>query len=129
VCAKLREGGKDPCPQLERAAVGAVTYRDFSVQPEQDILSDSDVAAVHVEYLGLLTDCLVQAVKRGELDTGARLELSWTITNQGRAEGLGSAPPIDQQPVEACLRRALELFRYPPYRGERRNLTLPLAVE
>jgi len=129
VCAKLHALPDSPtCRSLEQQAVGHVTYRDFSRGRPRPELSEDEIREVHAEYLPLLTDCLLAAARAEEATPGDTFELSWTITNDGRTVRLEIDPPLEGEALGRCFAASLEVFRYPRFRGERRNVIVPLAV-
>lgn len=130
VCQKLRrQAGAPACDRLEKEAVGFVTFRDFSAGPVRAKLSPEEMGEVHAEYLPLLSGCLARAARMGEVEAGEAYELDWAVHNDGRAVRFKCSPEIDGLELGRCFRRALDMFRYPRYRGERRNVTVPLTVE
>jgi hypothetical protein len=130
VCAKLRrKSGVPSCLRLEKSTVGFMTFRDFSTGPTRAKLSKVEMGEVHAEYLPLLSGCLAKAARRGEAELGETFELDWAVRNDGRAVRFMCNPSVDGLELGKCFRRALDMFRYPRYRGERRNVTVPLAVK
>ncbi|MBW1811603.1 MAG: hypothetical protein JRJ87_25675 [Deltaproteobacteria bacterium] len=129
VCNKLRtEFGTRICYVIEKKTTGFPTYRDFSSGKLESKLSRKQIKAVHSEYLHLLTNCLTDSVKNGEVENGEKFELDWAVTNEGRAVRFKYNPVADPDNIGKCFKEALEIFRYPRYRGQRQNITLPLAV-
>jgi len=130
VCRKLlKQSGDASCRELEQRTVGFVTYWDFSKGKRRSYLSHGDIREVHEEYVPLLSQCLVRAVKSGEAERGEEYKLSWTVHNNGTAKNLECWPATDEYDLGGCFKEALTVFRYPRYRGERQNITLPLVVE
>jgi hypothetical protein len=129
VCAKLREkAGSPSCGRLEKNAVGFMTFKDFSAGPARSKLSKAEMGEVHAEYLPLLSDCLATAARAGEAEPGETFELDWAVRNDGRAVRFQCQPAVDGLRLGECFREALDKFRYPRYRGERQNVTVPLSV-
>jgi hypothetical protein len=129
VCAKLRrKSGVPSCLRLEQSTVGFMTFRDFSAGPTRSKLTKAEMGEVHADYLPLLSGCLAQAARRGEAEPGETFELDWAVRNDGRAIRFQCNPPVDGLQLGECFKKALDIFRYPRYRGERRNVTVPLAV-
>ncbi len=127
-CRALRsKNGPGACLKLEKKSTGSATFTDFSRRHVKGMLSKTAIAEVHREYLPLLQACLSTAAKRREVQPGDNFELFWAITNQGRTDRF-QCRPSDSQELNACFRRALEIFRYPRYAGERRTVTLPMTV-
>jgi hypothetical protein len=129
VCNKLQaEFGARTCYEIEKRTTGFATYRDFSQGKTESKLSREQIKTVHSEYLHLLTNCLTVSVKRGEVEGGEKLELDWAVTNEGRAVRFKYSPLAEPDNLGKCFKEALDTFRYPKYRGQRQNITLPLAV-
>jgi len=129
VCNKLQaEFGARTCYQIEKKTTGFATYRDFSKGKTGSKLSREQIKTVHSEYLHLLTNCLTVSVKRGEVESGEKLELDWAVTNEGRAVRFKYSPLAEPDNLGKCFKEALDTFRYPKYRGQRQNVTLPLGV-
>ena len=129
VCAKLRrKSGVPSCLRLEKSAVGFMTFRDFSSGPTRSKLTKDEMGEVHADYLPLLSGCLAQAARSGEAEPGETFELDWAVRNDGRAIRFQCNPPVEGMQLGECFKQALDIFRYPRYRGERRNVTVPLAV-
>jgi hypothetical protein len=130
VCAKLRrKSGVPACDRLERSAAGFMTFRDFSAGSTRAKLSNAEMGEVHAEYLPLLSGCLARAARTGEVEPGEAFELDWAVRNDGRAIRFQCNPPVGGLHLGDCFKKALDMFRYPRYRGERRNVTVPLAVK
>ncbi|RME25411.1 MAG: hypothetical protein D6806_07880, partial [Deltaproteobacteria bacterium] len=87
-----------------------------------------EIESVHAEYLPLLHYCLRKALAGGLVERGQRFEVFWAITNEGKVDRVQVMPSDEAPELESCIRRALKLFRYPRYPGERRTVTLPLEV-
>jgi len=129
VCAKLRrKSGVPSCLWLEKDTVGFMTFRDFSTGPTRAKLTKAEMGEVHADYLPLLSGCLAQAARSGEAEVGETFELDWAVRNDGRAIRFQCNPSVDGLQLGECFKQALDIFRYPRYRGERRNVTVPLAV-
>ncbi|HUU01928.1 MAG TPA: hypothetical protein VM425_10830 [Myxococcota bacterium] len=128
VCRALRKkNAPGACYRIEKKTTGSATFPDFSKRREKGMLSKTAIAEVHREYLPLLQACLSAAAKRRTVQPGDNFELFWAITNQGRTDRFQCSPSDDEE-LSACFRRALEIFRYPRYAGERRTVTLPMTV-
>jgi len=129
VCGRLRQaGGSTACLTIERKAAGYGTFHDRSRAPVRSELSKAAMREVHQEYIPLLHACLFEAARSGEVEPGERFELNWAVTNEGRVTRFEAYPSVDGLRLGACFHQALSLFRYPRYRGERRTVTVPLAV-
>jgi hypothetical protein len=128
LCQSIRAKGGASCREIEKKAVGFVTYRDFSDDPEQPELTPEMIQEVHEEYTPLLGECLYEAAKKGEAEPGSSFELDWTVRNDGRVDFFTVTPTIDGTGLHRCLQEAIQWFRYPRYLGERRNVILPLSV-
>ena len=130
VCKKLRrKSGVPACGRLEKSAAGFMTFRDFSAGPTRAKLGKAEMGEVHFEYLPLLSGCLARAARAGEAEPGETFELDWAVRNDGRAVRFQCNPSVDGLQLGDCFKKALDMFRYPRYRGERRNVTVPLAVQ
>ncbi len=130
VCAQLRKiPNSVSCLKLEQQATGFVTFHDFSSARKRQKLSKAEIHGVHKEYLALLTKCLFDATKRGEIQRGEQFVLDWAVSNEGRAVRFEFKPSQTGSELGRCFSTAMQLFRYPRYRGERRTITLPLAVD
>jgi tetratricopeptide (TPR) repeat protein len=129
VCAKLRrKSGVPSCLRLEHSTVGFMTFRDFSAGPTRSKLTKAEMGEVHADYLPLLTGCLAKAAKSGEAEPGETFELDWAVRNDGRAIRFQCNPSVEGLQLGECFKNVLDMFRDPRYRGERRNVTVPLAV-
>ena len=129
VCAKLRrKSGVPSCLRLEKSTVGFMTFTDFSTGPTRPKLSKVEMGEVHAEYIPLLSGCLAKAARSGEAEPGETFELDWAVRNDGRAIRFQCNPSVEGMHLGECFKQALDMFRYPRYRGERRNVTVPLAV-
>jgi len=128
LCRQLRRGDPQACLRLERQATGFVTFTDFSRQRLPAPPGKQQLAEVHAEYLPLLYYCLNKSARAGEVEAGDSFELFWAVTNQGRCARFHIDPAGRAPRLESCLRKAVKLFRYPRYRGERRTVTVPLVV-
>ena len=122
--------GAGACARHERAAGVAPSFYDFSRERSQAVLSDATVHQVQAEYGALLSSCARRMAMEDPMVTGVQLELLWVVQPSGRADGLEMTPRrLRGHPLEACLRQALETFRYPKYRSnERRVVVMGLAV-
>jgi tetratricopeptide (TPR) repeat protein len=129
VCAKLRrKSGVPSCLRLEHSTVGFMTFKDFSAGPTRSKLTKTEMGEVHADYLPLLSGCLAKAARSGEAEPGETFELDWAVRNDGRAIRFQCNPAVEGLQLGECFKNALDMFRYPRYRGERRNVTVPLAV-
>jgi len=129
VCKKLRrKSGVPSCGRLEKSAAGFMTFRDFSAGSTRAKLSKAEMGEVHAEYLPLLSGCLARAARAGEAEPGEAFELDWAVRNDGRVVRFQCNPSVDGLQLGDCFKKALDKFRYPRYRGERRNVTVPMAV-
>lgn len=122
--------GKGTCLAAESAAGLPRTYRDLSRTAPTPALSDAAVADAQAEYGALLEGCARRAAETDPAATGVNLELLWVVQPSGRADSLEMEPRrLRGTPLEACLRDALAVFRYPPYRSEeRRVVTLSMGI-
>lgn len=129
VCQRLQQtGGSTACLAIEREAAGHATFHDHSRGPIRPGLSKAAMREVHGEYIPLLHACLFEAARSGEVEPGERFELNWAVTNEGRVTRFEAYPSVEGLRLGDCFEQALSIFRYPRYRGERRTVTVPLAV-
>lgn len=129
VCPKLRQAdGSTACLAIERKVAGYATFHDHSQGPVRPELSKAAMRRIHREYIPLLHACLFEAARTGEVEPGERFELNWAVTNEGRVTRFQSYPAVDHLQLGDCFEQALDRFRYPRCRGERRTVTVPLAV-
>lgn len=128
LCRRLRRSDPQACLRLELEATGFATFTDFSRRSLPAPPGKQQLAEVHAQYLPLLHYCLNKSARAEEVAAGDSFELFWAVTNQGRSTRFHIEPAGRAPQLEACLRKALKLFRYPRYRGERRTVTVPLVV-
>jgi tetratricopeptide (TPR) repeat protein len=129
LCRRIRrKDSAASCLRLEKRAVGYSTFVDFSQQRSSGILTKDAIDKVHEAYLPLLHECLFQAARNGEVEPGESLSLFWAITNEGRTDRFQCTPPMGGTVFESCIKKALAIFRYPRYSGERRTVSIPLSV-
>jgi len=88
-------------------------------------------AAARLELVGFgsyALPALRKAVKEGDAEPGDTFELFWAVRNDGRTDRFQCTPSIEDLDLGNCIEAALDTFRYPKYRGERRTVPVPLRV-
>jgi hypothetical protein len=131
LCAALDQVlGKGKCRALEESAKLAPTFLDLSAQPPQRTLEDPAVNRAQEEYGFLLTRCLRKHVELDDMLRGTNFELTWVVQPTGLVDTITVDPRrYREHAVAGCLKDALGVFRYQPYKSEeRRVVTLGLSV-
>lgn len=129
LCQRLRdEKHSSDCLEIEIASVGYSTHTDFSEGSTFGTFPKAHVQKVHDEYLPLMIRCLRRAIDSGEAERGEIYNVGWTVRNDGRAGKFNSRPSVDGLEMGVCFKKVLKIFRYPRFKGERHNISLPLRV-
>jgi hypothetical protein len=129
LCRRLQdEKHSSDCLNIEIATVGYSTHTNFSDGSTFEKFPKAHVQKVHDDYLPLMIRCLRRAIDSGEAERGEIYNVGWTVRNDGRAGKFKSRPSVDGLEMGVCFKKVLKIFRYPRFKGERHNISLPLRV-
>lgn len=118
------------CVKLDAQLHGEACFFDYSQAPARAPFDPTQASQVLAEYSPLLHDCLRAAVKSGEIATGSKIELSWSISHAGRVSAHEIRPSRYQEPgFSQCIAAAFSAFRYPQYQGELKHIALQFRVD
>jgi hypothetical protein len=125
-------GGKKKAPN-KRAQQQKSTPEEPKAQPAQPetdaALSQQQIMAPVMKNQGPIGGCLKAETARNP-EMPARVTLMWTVTEKGRAINFQlKERQVREGPLPACLTKVFDGMRWPRFRGERKNVELPLSVK